>query len=335
MLSRRNVLPVIGRFTDIRRPFLCLKRHYSDLPGNVKDYSEVLYDSSPRTIEDFVNPHRVGLLDLSIAHYLPSWMNLISNKDLSSLPPGYHFIFFPTSTSELDTLEDGYEKHFSPRHYFQRRLWTQGRLDFRENGLLMGSWARCVENVSKVVQNEKATDVWIERKMYNHLELCNEEDWVVKERRCLRYLRKIQPQHSGNSRPHPRVDQQLRDAVLKHEFTPSQILLTRFSYLTYNFHRIHIDAEYARTVELYPNTLVQGSLSITLILTIVQQFFQRQFENFRITSAKYVMYKPLYAENLITLILTPTKASQFKRAVIWDNLGRVAIECSIAHTPTI
>ena len=44
--------------------------------------------------------------------------------------------------------------------------------------------------------------------------------------------------------------------------------LFRYSALTFNAHRIHYDADYARDVEGYPNVIVHGPLLATLLLDL-------------------------------------------------------------------
>jgi 3-methylfumaryl-CoA hydratase len=53
-------------------------------------------------------------------------------------------------------------------------------------------------------------------------------------------------------------------AVLR-EITPDQIMLFRFSALTYNAHRIHYDEPFARLVEHYPGLVVHGPLQAILL----------------------------------------------------------------------
>src|SRR6266516_3830307 len=78
---------------------------------NEKNHGVVLHNDSSRTIRDLLTPNRVNLLDLTISPSLPTTTTTteISRPTPSIVPPAFHFIFFPTSTSELGTLEDGYE----------------------------------------------------------------------------------------------------------------------------------------------------------------------------------------------------------------------------------
>jgi hydroxyacyl-ACP dehydratase HTD2-like protein with hotdog domain len=288
-----------------------------------------------RTIKELLAPNRVELLNLCLAPYLPpstEW----KDKPTNALPPGHHFIYFPTSTSEGDMLEDGYEKHFAPKHPYKRRVWTQGRLHFQGKGLTIGEWAKCYERLFDADEKTTYTNVWIERKMYDDPEKSGKDDWSVRELRCLRYVREI-PAVKEKKLPlagpgTPLFGPWERDALLTHKFTPTNSLLTEFSNLTNNSHRIHIDTEYARTVEQYPDVLVHGSLSISYILRAVSELHDSKGQKLKIRLARYVMFRPLYVNRPVTLTITAT-ISLNKRAVLWDEHNQKAVECIISLVP--
>lgn len=52
---------------------------------------------------------------------------------------------------------------------------------------------------------------------------------------------------------------------------PSEALLFRYSALTFNTHRIHYDAPYARDAERYRGLVVHGPLTATLLLDLAQR----------------------------------------------------------------
>ena len=49
-------------------------------------------------------------------------------------------------------------------------------------------------------------------------------------------------------------------------FTPDPVLLFRYSAITFNGHRIHYDADYVRDVEGYPGLVVNGGLTLLMLL---------------------------------------------------------------------
>lgn len=91
-------------------------------------------------------------------------------------------------------------------------------------------------------------------------------------------------------------------ATIKPDFSVSMVpdanLLFRFSALTFNAHRIHLDREYARTVEGFRNLVVHGPLSILLMLKVLSSQMGRG------QMVKNITYKnlaPLFADEKMTI----------------------------------
>src|SRR5271170_4795347 len=188
MSTRRGTLKSIQRLLVHRRYYRLGNWSHFVTTDKGQEFASQLYDSSPRTIHDIITPSRIALLDLTLSPYLPTFTPPEKLSSSLSLYPGYHFIFFPTSTSEKDTLEDGYEKHFAPKHLYARRLWVSGRLKFSGTGLAVGQAASCGEELSGIsAEKDRWTTVTIRRKMFtsggDHT-LNN----YVEETRTLRYL---------------------------------------------------------------------------------------------------------------------------------------------------
>jgi 3-methylfumaryl-CoA hydratase len=55
------------------------------------------------------------------------------------------------------------------------------------------------------------------------------------------------------------------------KWMPDDVLLFRYSALTFNGHRIHYDRRYATEVEGYPGLIVHGPLIATLLLDLLRQ----------------------------------------------------------------
>lgn len=311
--------------------FLIPRRHYGRDSATDALYVPQLYDSSPRTIQDIITPSRIALLELTLSPYLPEFPPKTQLSPSSSLSPGYHFIFFPTSTSEKDTLEDGYEKHFAPVHPYARRLWVSGRLKFSGAGLVVGHPATCEEELFATrVEKDRWTTITTRRRMFTP-ELHLDDDYVEEER-TLRYLRNV----SMRNNPVKVSDDQdiwrnWKDEKLlvDHLFTPTRTLLTRFSFLTYNFHRIHLDKEYAYNMEEWPDLLVHGNLSIVLAFATIRKYYESKGNELQIQNARYMMLRPLFVDQRIRLTITNV-AKNRKRVILWSKEGK-AVEVIIGH----
>jgi 3-methylfumaryl-CoA hydratase len=55
------------------------------------------------------------------------------------------------------------------------------------------------------------------------------------------------------------------------EIVPDDVLLFRYSALTFNGHRIHYDRKYVTEVEGYPGLIVHGPLIATLLMDLVRR----------------------------------------------------------------
>jgi 3-methylfumaryl-CoA hydratase len=61
------------------------------------------------------------------------------------------------------------------------------------------------------------------------------------------------------------------NAQWQRDITPDEVLLFRYSALTFNGHRIHYDRRYVTEVEGYPGLIVHGPLIATLLVDLVRR----------------------------------------------------------------
>jgi 3-methylfumaryl-CoA hydratase len=59
--------------------------------------------------------------------------------------------------------------------------------------------------------------------------------------------------------------------------TPDDVLLFRYSALTFNGHRIHYDRRYVTQVEGYPGLIVHGPLIATLLMDLLRRHLPHAF----------------------------------------------------------
>ncbi|OAX80855.1 hypothetical protein ACJ72_04802 [Emergomyces africanus] len=166
--------------------------------------------------------------------------------------------------------------------------------DNRGRLLLNGQRAVCMEGIRDVSVKGKEGDekvfVGVERRVAAVAEGEDEEevrrrvwtedegewgDAVVVERRNLVFMRDRkgiveEEEGIGNDGISRRVVKAPTLPELSHSLVPSRSLLFRYSALTFNAHSIHLNPSYARNVEGYPDLLVHGPLTLTLMLTVFQ-----------------------------------------------------------------
>ena len=70
---------------------------------------------------------------------------------------------------------------------------------------------------------------------------------------------------------------------------PDDVLLFRYSALTFNGHRIHYDRRYVTEVEGYPGLVVHGPLIATLLLDLLR----RELPEARVTRFEFRAVRPV------------------------------------------
>lgn len=99
--------------------------------------------------------------------------------------------------------------------------------------------------------------------------------------------------------------------------TPDAHLLFRFSAMTYNAHRIHLDRAYARNEEGYRDMLVHGPLSLYLMLKVLSS----QISTGRmIRRLSYRNLAPMFCDEPLTVCVrrVPQAAAAEDGAEKWD-----------------
>jgi 3-methylfumaryl-CoA hydratase len=97
-------------------------------------------------------------------------------------------------------------------------------------------------------------------------EIGNAEGIALTEEQDLVYRDRAKP---GDPAPAPQPAP--ADALWEHTVQPDDVLLFRYSALTFNGHRIHYDRRYATETEGYPGLVVHGPLIATLLLDLLRR----------------------------------------------------------------
>jgi 3-methylfumaryl-CoA hydratase len=117
----------------------------------------------------------------------------------------------------------------------------------------------------------------------------------------------------------------LPEATWREPFRPDTVLLFRYSALTFNGHRIHYDADYARGEEGYPGLVVNGGLTTLMLL---EAALRHNDPDATIRSTDTRTLRPLTAGR--PGFLAGTAPDEEGRQLLWaeDELGRMALRIS-------
>ena len=102
--------------------------------------------------------------------------------------------------------------------------------------------------------------------------------------------------------------------------SPDEVMLFRYSALTFNSHRIHYDLDYASRVEGYPGLVVHGPLSATLLVDALL----RRYPGATLSHFEFSARAPLFANETAFLCGRAGEGETIELAVIAPD-GSIAI----------
>lgn len=177
------------------------------------------------------------------------------------LPLLWHWLYFLETPHRSEVGPDGHALRgsFFPPIEQPRRMFVGGR-SRRFSGLRIEGTATLVETIRKCeLKQGRSGDMILLTVGYEYWQndvLC------IAEERDFMYLPARSPE-DVEQRTEEEVS--VPDAALAHDVSTDPVFLFRFSALTFNSHRIHYDADYARAAEGYPDPVVHGPLTALLL----------------------------------------------------------------------
>ncbi len=191
-----------------------------------------------------------------------------------AMPQGFHFCLCTPDAPTARLGADGHPRRddspasFLPPVPLPRRMWASSKIEFLQP-LKLGERVERRSRVAsiKAKQGGSGSLVFVD---VEH-ETLGETGATVREVQSLVY-REAAPAGSPPAPPAPGQDRfDPAGWDLHRAFVPSEVLLFRFSALTFNTHRIHYDFPYATQEEGYRGLVVHGPLIATLLLDLAQQ----------------------------------------------------------------
>jgi 3-methylfumaryl-CoA hydratase len=220
------------------------------------------------------------------------------------LPPVWHWLYFLPLHRQSELGPDGHARRggFLPPVPLPRRMWAGGRFDFRRP-LRVGDAIRRTSTVADVGLKEGRTGplVFV---LVRH-EIATGAGVALVEEHDIVYRDLPKP---GEAAPAPRPAR--TDALWRRDIHPDDVLLFRYSALTFNGHRIHYDRRYVTEVEGYPGLIVHGPLLATLLADLVRRHTEAPMTAFRFRAVR-----PLFDVADFSVCGTPSPDG--RRAALW------------------
>lgn len=229
--------------------------------------------------------------------------------DTGELPLPWHWTYFLPDTPTQALGDDGHPRRRPEMAAFPQRMWVGGRVR-SVRPLAIGEPARRSSRVVSTELKEGSTGrFWLVT--VEHMISQGEEVRVEEEQDLV--LR----EPTTGATPGPDVDAR-PEAEWVEERTAEPTLLFRYSALTFNAHRIHYDEPYATGVEGYPDLVVQGPLTATLLSEVARAHMARP-----IRGVSFRARAPLFASRRFWLTGSGTAGGADLAAVRAD--GQIAM----------
>jgi 3-methylfumaryl-CoA hydratase len=176
------------------------------------------------------------------------------------LPPLWHWLYFLPRHPTSDLAPEGHARRggFLPPVPLAHRMWAGGRFEFHRP-LRIGDRVTRVSRIADVILKEGRSGPLVFVTVRH--EIRNEEGVALTEEQDIVYR-----DAAGAAPPPGAPDAQ----EWEREIRPGDVLLFRYSALTFNSHRIHYDRRFATSVEGYPGLVVHGPLIATLLLDLLR-----------------------------------------------------------------
>ncbi len=219
--------------------------------------------------------HRSDRVDEALAARWLATLDRAAPVD-GTVPQGFHFCLCtpdaPSARLGIDghPMRDDSPESFLPPVPLPRRMWASSKVEFL-TPLRLGE---AVERRSRVLsvtakQGSSGSLVFVD---VEH-ESSGLGGVAVREVQSLVY-REAVPAGSPPAPPPPGEGKFDAGGWDVHRaLVPGEVLLFRFSALTFNTHRIHYDLPYAAQEEGYRGLIVHGPLMATLLLDLARQSF--------------------------------------------------------------
>jgi 3-methylfumaryl-CoA hydratase len=185
----------------------------------------------------------------------------------TALLPLWHWLYFLPLHRQSEIGPDGHAKRggFLPPVPLPRRMWAGSQFEFR-SPVRVGDSVERKSTIADVTVKEGRTGQLVFVKVRHEVRCNGSADPAIVEHHDIVYREAKRP---DDVEPPPQRAETA--APWQRVIVPDDVLLFRYSALTFNGHRIHYDRKYVTEVEGYPGLIVHGPLIATLLMDLVRR----------------------------------------------------------------
>jgi 3-methylfumaryl-CoA hydratase len=186
--------------------------------------------------------------------------------DGTPLPPLWHWLYFLPMHRQSEIGADGHARRggFLPPVPLPRRMWAGSQFEFR-TPLRVGDAVERTSTIDDVTIKEGRSGRLVFVKVKHELRCNGAAEPAIVEFHDIVYR---DAKKAGDVDPPPTPAPR---GGWQRTIVPDDVLLFRYSALTFNGHRIHYDRRYVTEVEGYPGLIVHGPLIATLLMDLLRR----------------------------------------------------------------
>jgi 3-methylfumaryl-CoA hydratase len=232
------------------------------------------------TLHDVVNPTPLKALTATLDREVEAF------TQGTALPLLWHWLYFLPLHRQSDLGPDGHARRggFLPPVPLPRRMWAGSQFEFRAP-VRVGDALTRTSTIADVTTKEGRSGPLVFVKVRHELRCNGQAAPAIVEFHDIVYRGARQP---GDVEPPPQAAP--RDAPWQRCIVPDEVLLFRYSALTFNGHRIHYDRRYVTEVEGYPGLIVHGPLIATLLMDLLR----RQLPHADVATFRFKAVRPTF-----------------------------------------
>jgi 3-methylfumaryl-CoA hydratase len=205
------------------------------------------------------------------------------------LPYLWHWLYFLPIYAQSEIGPDGHARRggFLPPVPLPRRMWAGSDFEFHE-ALCVGDALSRTSTISEIKEKSGRTGNLIFVKVRHEIRRNGAQSVALTEHHNIVYR---DAPKAGDVAPPPLAAP--ADWAWERQIVPDDVLLFRYSALTFNGHRIHYDRKYVTEVEGYPGLIVHGPLIATLLMDLLR----RNIPDATVTRFEFKAVRPTFDIN--------------------------------------
>ena len=238
----------------------------------------------------------------------------------TDLPPLWHWLYFLPMHRQSEIGADGHARRggFLPPVPLPRRMWAGSQFEFRAP-IRVGDRVARTSTIDNVTAKEGRTGQLVFVKVRHEVRCNGAAEPALVEFHDIVYR---EAQSPNDVVPPPQAAPS--EAAWRRQIVPDDVLLFRYSALTFNGHRIHYDRRYVTEVEGYPGLIVHGPLIATLLLDLLR----RQMPDAQLATFHFKAVRPTFDLNAFHVSGQPAKDGKTIRLWASDHEGWLTMDAT-------